>query len=267
MAKRLIGSVGLAPGTDTGTDLTTKGDLHGYSDTNTRVPIGDDDQVLTADSGEALGLKWAATSGGANTALSNLSSVAVNATIDMNSNILTNVKSGAGYAKLEEIESYEEASATGSTKTFTLTQDNLDLYDSLILTYSLISSAAFNLEMTVNGLTSAYSYSISEDSDGTFTNSTGSAQSQWVVMDSTIINTDTITPQGQIMILPSEGNTGDGRAGMLCSGGVSAGTAGNAWGTGLVTGVTLSSFGSITIQTSTSTWQRHSRFNLMGKRK
>mgnify|MGYP003640350546 CR=1 FL=1 len=51
--------------TDTGTDLTTKGDIHGYSDTNTRVPIGSNDQVLTADSSVALGLKWAAASSGA----------------------------------------------------------------------------------------------------------------------------------------------------------------------------------------------------------
>ena len=29
MAKKLIGSVGLAPGTDTGFDLDTKGQLHG----------------------------------------------------------------------------------------------------------------------------------------------------------------------------------------------------------------------------------------------
>ena len=49
--------------TDTGTDLTTKGDMHGYSDTNTRIPIGNNDEVLTADSSEALGLKWA-TAGG-----------------------------------------------------------------------------------------------------------------------------------------------------------------------------------------------------------
>ena len=47
---KLIGSVGLAPGSDEGTDLTTKGDLHGYSSSNTRIPIGSDDQVLTADS-------------------------------------------------------------------------------------------------------------------------------------------------------------------------------------------------------------------------
>jgi len=64
MGKRLIGSVGLAPGSDEGTDLTTKGDIHGYSTSNTRVPIGDNDQVLTADSSEALGLKWATPSGG-----------------------------------------------------------------------------------------------------------------------------------------------------------------------------------------------------------
>ena len=64
MGKRLIGSVGLAPGSDEGTDLTTKGDIHGYSTSNTRIPIGDNDQILTADSSEALGLKWAAAAGG-----------------------------------------------------------------------------------------------------------------------------------------------------------------------------------------------------------
>jgi hypothetical protein len=65
MGKRLIGSVGL---TDSGVPddlLTTKGDTHGYSSTNARIPIGDDDQVLTADSSEALGLKWATAGGGA----------------------------------------------------------------------------------------------------------------------------------------------------------------------------------------------------------
>mgnify|MGYP003137165781 CR=1 FL=1 len=60
---RLIGSVGLAPGSE-GTELTTKGDLHGFSSSNTRIPIGDNDQVLTADSSQALGLKWASAGGG-----------------------------------------------------------------------------------------------------------------------------------------------------------------------------------------------------------
>lgn len=40
--------------------LTTKGDIYGYSTTNARIPVGTDGQVLTADSTQALGVKWAA---------------------------------------------------------------------------------------------------------------------------------------------------------------------------------------------------------------
>lgn len=47
--------------------LTTKGDVLGYSTTPARVPIGTDGQVLTADSTQALGLKWAAGGGGGGT--------------------------------------------------------------------------------------------------------------------------------------------------------------------------------------------------------
>lgn len=39
--------------------LTTKGDTHGFDTDNARVPIGANTTVLTADSTEALGLKWA----------------------------------------------------------------------------------------------------------------------------------------------------------------------------------------------------------------
>lgn len=44
--------------------LTTKGDLLGYSTTDVRLPIGTDGYVLTADSSQATGLKWAAGGGG-----------------------------------------------------------------------------------------------------------------------------------------------------------------------------------------------------------
>lgn len=43
---------------------TTKGDLEGFSTVAARIPVGTNDQVLTADSAEALGVKWAAPSGG-----------------------------------------------------------------------------------------------------------------------------------------------------------------------------------------------------------
>jgi hypothetical protein len=40
--------------------LTTKGDLWGFDTVNDRVPVGSNGTVLTADSTQALGLKWAA---------------------------------------------------------------------------------------------------------------------------------------------------------------------------------------------------------------
>jgi len=48
-----------------GSPLTTKGDLYGFSTVDARIPIGANNTVLTADSTESLGLKWAAASSGA----------------------------------------------------------------------------------------------------------------------------------------------------------------------------------------------------------
>ncbi len=44
--------------------LTTKGDLYGFSTLGARVPVGADTTVLTADSTQPLGVKWAATASG-----------------------------------------------------------------------------------------------------------------------------------------------------------------------------------------------------------
>ena len=47
--------------------LTTKGDVFTYSTVDARLPVGTNGQVLTADSAETTGLKWAA--GGGSSAL------------------------------------------------------------------------------------------------------------------------------------------------------------------------------------------------------
>ncbi len=44
--------------------LTTKGDIHGFTTVDARIPIGSNGQVLTADSTQSAGLKWAAGGGG-----------------------------------------------------------------------------------------------------------------------------------------------------------------------------------------------------------
>lgn len=49
--------------------LTTKGDLHVYNTSDTRLPVGTNGQVLTADSAEASGVKWATPSAGSSTGL------------------------------------------------------------------------------------------------------------------------------------------------------------------------------------------------------
>lgn len=47
-----------------GSPLTTKGDLYTFSSVDTRLGIGANNTVLTADSAEATGMKWAAAAGG-----------------------------------------------------------------------------------------------------------------------------------------------------------------------------------------------------------
>ena len=60
MGKRLIGSVGLKPGTDTGFDLDEKGQIHGYTDTQFALPVGTNDHVIYADSSADSGLAYGA---------------------------------------------------------------------------------------------------------------------------------------------------------------------------------------------------------------
>ena len=47
--------------------LTTKGDLYTFASSDTRLGVGTNGQVLTADSAEATGLKWATPAGGSST--------------------------------------------------------------------------------------------------------------------------------------------------------------------------------------------------------
>jgi hypothetical protein len=62
-----VNSGGTAPEWATTADqtpLTTKGDLFGFDTADARIPIGTNGHILTADSTQSLGLKWAAAAGG-----------------------------------------------------------------------------------------------------------------------------------------------------------------------------------------------------------
>lgn len=67
--------------------LTTKGDIWGYSTTDDRIPVGTNGQVLTADSTQTLGLKWAA---GGSTPKTDIATV-----LHQNTNSPTNIVVGS----------------------------------------------------------------------------------------------------------------------------------------------------------------------------
>lgn len=60
--------------------LTTKGDVLGFSTVNARIPVGSDGQVLTADSAQALGLKWASVTSGVSSVANSDSTLTISPT-------------------------------------------------------------------------------------------------------------------------------------------------------------------------------------------
>jgi len=76
------GTAWTAVGGGSTSPLTTKGDVWGYSTTNARIPVGSNNQVLTADSTQTLGVKWATPTSGSMTSLASgtLSGTSVNLT-------------------------------------------------------------------------------------------------------------------------------------------------------------------------------------------
>ena len=72
--------------------LTTKGDLYGFSTLDARVPIGTNNQVLTADSAQALGLKWATPTAAAFSGASVYRSSAQSIPSGTNTNVLWNAE-------------------------------------------------------------------------------------------------------------------------------------------------------------------------------
>jgi hypothetical protein len=141
----------------------------------------------------------------ANRALSNLQSVAVNDTINMNSNIMTNIGAGEGYAKMETIANYETTTTENHTFTFSPAID-LDLYQYLYITVSGVCTVSADLELLWNGLTTGYNYNYSEDDNGTWTYTEATSQTQSILADNGLIGAGKrIT--ARIWLLPHESNT------------------------------------------------------------
>lgn len=74
--------------------VTTKGDLFGFSTTTARVPVGADGTILTADSTQALGVKWS-TNGGAGSYVGGALTTRVTATPSATGEYRTMIRNGS----------------------------------------------------------------------------------------------------------------------------------------------------------------------------
>lgn len=61
----LAGGFGPGAGGGSASPLTTKGDIHGFSTVDARLPTAANGQCLQTDSAQALGIKWGSCGGGA----------------------------------------------------------------------------------------------------------------------------------------------------------------------------------------------------------
>lgn len=85
--------------------LTTKGDVWGYSTTNARVPVGTNGQVLTADSTQSLGVKWATPASGGGKVLQVVSAITttqttINTTTQTDTSITASITPTASTSKI-----------------------------------------------------------------------------------------------------------------------------------------------------------------------
>ena len=251
--------------TDTGEDLTTKGDLHGYSSENTRIPISTNNFSLLGDSAQALGLKWGASAtstltsagdllvaSGANT-LSRLARGSDNQVLKMNGTSLN--WESAGATGWETIENHV-ASGTESTYTFDIdeaTDDN----SMLVLVFDLGVSAALALQMKVNDVTNYNSDgSLINGGSQTIINSVGDSEIE--IASATILFTEDTTAGGTIQIFAPDAGTTRPLV-------ISQATGQNTSALEVVSSLVVGSATSITkieVKSSTSTWKANSKFTL-----
>ena len=111
--------------------VNTKGDLQGYDTAANRVPVGTDGQVLTADSAQALGIKWATPSSGSGVSvttkgdLQGFTTVAARVPVGSNDQILTADNTQAAGLKWAAPASQVSVTTKGDLQTFSTVKDRL----------------------------------------------------------------------------------------------------------------------------------------------
>jgi hypothetical protein len=118
--------------------LTTKGDVWGYSTTNARIPVGTNGQVLTADSAETLGVKWATASGGGGMTLINTGGT----TLSGSSTTISSIPST--YKNLQIVVRNFQPSSNGQGFRIRFNADSNSRYQTMTLSQATGTELSFN---------------------------------------------------------------------------------------------------------------------------
>jgi hypothetical protein len=150
------------------TPLTTKGDLFGFDTADARIPVGTNGHVLTADSAQGLGVKWAAPAAGGMTVLASGTLSGATLTLDTISQdyihlqlILTDINvANAGdnvYARIDNStqQYYAAGGQTVSVNGTTPTLGTINKFDSLI---NLTSFTTSNGNQVNQAILNVYNY-------------------------------------------------------------------------------------------------------------
>ena len=197
MGKRLIGSVGLASSGVPDDLLTTKGDMHGFSSANARIPVGTNNYSVLADSAQALGLKWGASStstltttgdllyaSGANT-LTRLGVGATDEVLTVAGGVPTWASAGGGGS----VEYIDTQTITGSAADFSQvtfsTAVDFTAYSEMYCSFSIGTVASRDITFRFGDIDagavntgSYYTYVTTDNTDGTLANEVHSGQDQ-----------------------------------------------------------------------------------------
>jgi len=133
--------------------LTSKGDILGFSTTAGRLSVGANDTVLTADSGEALGIKWATAGGG----------------------------------EIVQLATHE-ATSTESTTTLTFSATS-EVYSEIMIVIDGVITGALDLLMTYNDKTVNYYTNLLTQASTTITGYVLSNTSAWELINSEALGT------------------------------------------------------------------------------
>jgi len=168
---------------------------------------------------------------------------------------------GGGTGKMELIEFFQEDDATGSSQVFTLNKNLYDDYAYLIVIGKGQTNGSMNLELKIDGLTTGYRIDTLIQDNTTLTGSEANSQAHWVIIPSAILDIASRVFWFVANISVSTNDVPETRALIQCHSG--AMEEGQAWisGDNAVTDATISD---LTIETSTSTWEKNAQFAVYG---